>query len=476
MSNSRVIVVGAGISGLSAAIEALREGHEVIVYERCANPGGVSVSWKRKGYTFEGGIHWLVGSTPKVAQHRIWKDTGALRDNNPIYYKDPIHTYIRGDVRLRLWRDLGKLERELLAFAPEDRKAVKHLVRDIRLAICGFTKPQNLKEFGRAALGIVPFAFSLYRHLMVSTEEYLSMFSNPDIREFLGGCINTEHNAVSLVYTLALYAVGDSGYPEGGSLRMATNMEDRVIELGGTIHYNMPVERVIVEEGIARGVMVAGERVEAEHVIVTMDTRKAIDVLFEKPLQTKWAEKVRAKIESEQCMFLSLGVKCDLSAYPDAMRYNLETPVKLAGNEYKVLWINLYSASRGYAPEGGTAITVLFPHESYDYWSAAKADGSYRVRKEEVISTALEALTKAIPELAGNVEVTDLATPMTYERYCDTFRGGWMSVWRPGGMMPSVPAHEKTIKGLHFAGQRVRLSGGLPIAVATGRRAAKGLK
>ena len=58
----RVIIIGAGISGLISAVYARRSGFETLVLEKAANPGGVSTSWKRKGYLMEGGIHWLIGS------------------------------------------------------------------------------------------------------------------------------------------------------------------------------------------------------------------------------------------------------------------------------------------------------------------------------------------------------------------------------------------------------------------------------
>ena len=52
----KVIVIGAGISGLTAAVYARRSGFEAVVLEKAGSPGGVSTNWVRKGYTFEGGV------------------------------------------------------------------------------------------------------------------------------------------------------------------------------------------------------------------------------------------------------------------------------------------------------------------------------------------------------------------------------------------------------------------------------------
>lgn len=105
----RVIVIGAGISGLTAAIYTRRAGCETVILEKCVNPGGVSTSWTRRGYTFEGGIHWFIGSIDAIPLHNIWKETGALQDNNPVFFKDPVYTLIDGQDRIPLYRDLHGL-------------------------------------------------------------------------------------------------------------------------------------------------------------------------------------------------------------------------------------------------------------------------------------------------------------------------------------------------------------------------------
>ena len=81
-----------------------------LVLEKAAGPGGVSTSWKRKGYTFEGGIHWLIGAKKEIPLHQIWLETGALQENNPVFFKDPIYTLVDEKGTMPLFRDLHGLE------------------------------------------------------------------------------------------------------------------------------------------------------------------------------------------------------------------------------------------------------------------------------------------------------------------------------------------------------------------------------
>ena len=118
-------------------------------------------------------------------------------------------------------------------------------------------------------------------------------------------------------------------------------------------------------------------------------------------------------------------------------------------------------------------MTCILIGDSYDYWKSKKADGTYKEEKEKVIERFITELEKHIPEIKGNVEVTDLATPLTYERYTSSYRGSWMSVWKPGKFSFTFPSKSSTIEGLYFANERVRMPGGLPICAWAGRNAAQ---
>lgn len=472
----KVVIIGAGISGLTAAYYATKKGHDVTVYERCANPGGVSTNWRRKGFLFEGGIHWLVGSSRRLgAFHKIYKETGALQDNNPIIYRDPIFVYRRDDVTLHLWRDLKRLAKELSDFAPEDKEAIVRLCWDVRLISMFYGMPQSFREHIVRICYIFVFLRTLFISLFLSTDEYLSRFKNTYVREMLSSLINVKQNALSFLGTLAGYHLDDNGFPTHGSMSMATNMERKAREMGCRFLYNKTVEKVRTENGRVKGIVIDGELITADRVIVTTDTRTALEKLLDTPLKDRWARKLLKKdIESEQCMFFSIGVSTTLEHYPKTMRLHLDNLLEIGGQKYDILWLNNYSHKDGYAPEGCTSLTMLFQGDSYDFWKEAKENGTYKEEKAKATERIKNTLTHLIPECEGKIVVTDLATPLTYERYCGNHRGGYMSVWRACTMPSMIPAR-CSIKGLLFAGQRTLMNGGLPIAAQTGRKAARAL-
>ena len=471
-----IIVIGAGVAGLTAAICCAAKGHKVCVLEQGTTAGGVSTSWDRKGFHFEGGIHWLVGSTPGMRRiHRRWKQVGALRENNPLVFKDPVYVYRCGDVELNLWRDLSKVEKEMIDFAPQDRKAIRRFCRDIRLTRAFFCTVRSFSDLMRRLVQVPAFIAALPRIISRTSAEYSSMFSNPHLRRMTASLVDPSQNAISLVYTMACYSIGDNGYPEGGSTRLVRNMLEKAASLGVEIRYRSKVDKVCVKDGRVMGIKCGEEFYNADDVIVATDTAKAVSTMFDKPIAEKWVERLKRFSNPQTCMFLSLGVEDPLEDRHSSFRIFPEESLELAGLKQKLLWTTIYHDKTGYSREGSSCITVILFGDSYDYWKKAKEDGTYNEKKQEVTDAVIAELEKHLPEIKGKIKVTDLATPLTYERYSLTHRGAWMSMWHKGEPPMSVPKTCSSIKGLHFAGFRTHLSGGLPVALNSGYKAASGV-
>ena len=113
--------------------------------------------------------------------------------------------------------------------------------------------------------------------------------------------------------------------------------------------------------------------------------------------------------------------------------------------------------------------------DTYEYWVKQRENGRYREEKDKLAEEVLMLLTKYIPQIAGKIEGVDVATPLTYERYCGTYHGSWMTVVKDDQAMTAYPAVSQTIKNLYFAGQRIRPPGGLPVAADSGRLAVQHL-
>lgn len=476
----KVIIIGGGIAGLTAGIYARQSGFDTTIFEMHSIPGGFCTSWRRKGYLFEGGMHWLTGSGKDQPLYRGWKEVGALDETTSVLYRDPFLTFDHMGETVYLYRDLGKLEAHFGEVSPEDRAAIRRLCKDVKafqkmkmpvMDIKGVKVKQKSPMNMGDMLGMLPLLPKMSKLGNMTAQEYTAQFKSPALRAILNDITGADSNCVGMIATLATLTSGDGGYPKGGSLAMALDMAKRFEALGGKTVYNVRVEKVIMEDGRAQGVAVGGETVPADAVIVTQDTLAAIDMLFDRPLDEPWMREMRKNTLPMLNVFIGMGVEADLSALPGSLMFSLEKPVTVGSVAIESLGVYNYAAYEGYAPQGCSALTAVIMGDSYDFWKKRKEDGSYEEEKQKAGDTVVALLSKKWPQIAGKVAVTDVATPVTYERYCGSFKGSWMSVMRKGQKMLTYPIANESLKNLYFAGQRMMPPGGLPTAFDTGRKA-----
>ncbi len=109
--------------------------------------------------------------------------------------------------------------------------------------------------------------------MIQSAGSYAKRFSNRQIRELLGAVVEPGINALSLIYILSTFSCGDSGYPVGGSTRMAGNMAETFKSMGGEILYRTAALG-IEKEADGWAVRTAGGLVKADAVVVSVDAHR----------------------------------------------------------------------------------------------------------------------------------------------------------------------------------------------------------
>jgi phytoene dehydrogenase-like protein len=479
---SNVIIIGGGIAGLTAGVYARKSGFETVIYESNMTPGGNCTGWRRNGYFFEGGMHWLTGSSPDQMLNKVWHEVGALSAASRIITIDPFMVCLWEGKQICLFRDAAKLEDHFCSISPEDRPRIQRLCRDIRRFIPVMMPVMDIpnlkvREKSRPALGSLIKMLPAFSRLLplgkLPVAEYAAQFKHPGIRLLLSSIVPPEYDTVSLIYTLANFASGDGGYIEGGSLKLSAGMAGRFQELGGLIRYGERIDRIIVREGRALGVIKKGEFIPADAVIVAADTLAAVDNLFEKPIRENWTLRMRRNTIPLVSSFVCMGVEADLSSWHENVLFPLKKPYEYGGVRFTSAGFYNYAAYPGYAPPGCTALTTILTGDTYDYWKTAKTQGLYDQRKRELFETIRECFEEQIPGIKDKIAVWDVATPLTYERFCGSYHGSWMTITPPGSRRSSYPCKLKDAGNLYFAGHRMTPPGGMPVAVSSGRTAAQ---
>jgi phytoene dehydrogenase-like protein len=226
------------------------------------------------------------------------------------------------------------------------------------------------------------------------------------------------------------------GWAAGGSLPFAMDIERRYRALGGELQYRARVEKVLVEDGSVslqggpgrrtrQGDRAVGVRLAdgSEHrADVIVSTAYGPATVYDQLDGRYTDERIRAAYSApldEVAMGLqvSLGVARDLSGEPPAIVLLLPHPVEIAGRTYDRLSLELFGFDPSMAPPGKGVLKVVLK-TSYAYWQERRRDPErYRAEKERVAAIVLDQLAPRFPGLRGQVEVIDVATPVTIERY-----------------------------------------------------------
>lgn len=479
----RVVIVGGGIAGLSAAVYALQCGYKVVVLEQCETAGGLAMSWKREAYTFETCLHWFVGSKPGGELNGIWREILDIDRLTWINQEEFVRIETENGDTLHVWTDADRLEEELLRRAPQDGKAIRDLTHTIR-ALSRFRVPDPTAGFGDNWLNMLrdlPLFPALRKLGQVSGREYGNRFLDPLLRSFFSEGDIGRLAAVAMVLSLAWMHVGNAGYCVGGAQTIIRAMEERIRELGGEVRLQSKVRRILVENDAAVGVELGnGHLVMADWVISAADGHQTIFDL----LDSKYADQAtRTRFASRETfasyLQVSLGVGMDLRDQPPMLTRVLDTPITLdPKTDARSVGFRLFHYDPTFAPAGKCAVTCVLPTRNYEYWSElrAKDPRGYYAEKHRIAQAVIDVLERRVPGARAAVETLDVSTPATVARYTGNWKGsmeGWLL--EPGQGFRPLP---NTIPGLQYllmVGQWVMPGGGLPSGPLTARPAVKAM-
>ena len=475
-----VIIIGAGISGLTCGIYAQINGFATEIYEQHTIPGGECTGWDRGGYHFDGCIHWLVGTKAGSQLNGMWRDTHALTDEVRVIPCEAYAQYEENGKTVVLYTDMKKLEKHLAELAPEDKPAIRklcadiHAMRDMEMPI---DKPMDYMT-AKDGLKMMFTGFSAMQRTMqysaLTMGDIASRFKSPLIRRALLSTFPAEIGALALMSTLAGMGAGDCGFPDGGSRALAKRMEQRYLSLGGKVHYRSKVKEVLVESGKAAGVLLADDTTQhADYVISCADAYATFykmlgDRYTPEPYKYLFAHPKEYPGITGAIVFM--GVDAKIPHPCSTIQVKRDTPATVCGMECEFTQFLHYGGYGYTAPEGKTVISSFY-FCGYDYWQALYADrDAYRRAKQELEEDALQQLYARFPEARGKVEITDVVTPMTYVRYCDAWRGNWMSWTKRVKPVPNYfPGLLPGLENFMMAGLWTLPPGGLPGSGTAGR-------
>jgi len=496
-------IIGAGVAGLAAGIYGQLSGFDTEIFEMHSLPGGLCTAWRRHGYWFDGCIRYLYGSGPGQWLYPVMAEVGAA-GVRPFIHHDVISCVETGSgTQVTFYADIDRLEQHLLEVAAQDgaapsaRAADAAHVRTFTRAARRFARaqlpvepPQGLGAMLREVPRMAHYLPPMSRWTKVSFRQFVAGFHSHTLREAFTHYYNyADVLDIPMMFPMVDVAQHDrrnAGVPEGGSLALARDMEQRYRELGGQIHYRAPVKQILVDAGDANrpgqaravGIKLAdGTEHRADVVLSAADARATLfQMLGEQYVSPAYNEAFGQQQVIPPIVQVSLGVARTFEGVPCILNYPLQDPVHIAGQVHHRLSFNHYGYDPSLSPAGKTSVVVVYETE-YAPWQALAADrAAYDAEKERVAEQVIDRLDARFPGFRGQVEVIDVATPLTTERYTGNWQGspqGWQPTVR--NVNHNLPSKLDALDRFYVAGQWVQVGGGVPGGILSGRSAIRQL-
>jgi len=489
VAEKSIIIIGAGLAGLSAGCYAQMNGYRSHIFEHHSKPGGVAAAWKRKDYLIDGGIHFLMGHRPGQSIYDLYRELGTAQEGcctDMTTYGHLIDeaSGMEGDVTC----DLERLANDLKAIAPGDAKLIDDLIDSARAMQgtgaaweVGMGKPPELmgpidylKQFwglGRD-IGMWRTLKAFMGSYSKPMADYVQAVHSPLLRRILANLFMPEVPVWFVLMLLALLGDRQIGLLAEGCPGFVQPIEERYKALGGEVTYKATVREVLVENNRAVGVRLADGTEHRAHVVVSAaDGYSTIfNMLGGRFVDKKVEERYRSWPLIRPWVMVSFGVARAFPGDPHLSLIMLKEPITIGHQAIHDLALRIFNYGAKFAPPGKTVVQASLETE-WDYWNNLQKDRPrYDAEKQRVAEEVLSRLEVHYPGVSSLVEVTDVATPYTTWRYTLNHKGAYMG-WLPTAknITTFIPRTLPGLANFYMAGQWVMPGGGVPPCLYSGR-------
>jgi all-trans-retinol 13,14-reductase len=498
-SSYDTIIIGSGMGSLTAGAILAKEGQKVLVVERHYTAGGFTHIFKRKGYEWDVGIHY-VGEVQrpnsvikKVFDYitngqLLWEDLGDVYDK--IIIGDKSYDFVKG---------VQNFKDKFYEYFPEDKVAIDNYVSLIFAA----TKTSQKFYIDKVMSPLLSMTVgasmrkAFYEFSDKTTYEVLkSLTDNEELIKVLSGQYG-DYGATPKKSSFAMHAsvvrhyFGGGSFPIGGSSQVVKTVDPLIEAAGGTILISAEVKEIQIVNNKATGVLMADGKVfTAKNIISGAGIMTTFNKLLPEEISIKHKLKEQLqKVErsvSHACLYIGLKGSPEELALPKSNYWIfpkendhdtcVDNYLKDMDAPLPVVYISFPSAkdpdwSNRYPGKSTIDIITLVPFEAFEQWEGSrwmKRGEDYNALKEKMAQRLLTELYRQLPHLEGKVDYYELSTPLTTKHFVNYDKGEIYGLdhspsrFRQRFLKPKTP-----IKNFYLTGQDI-ITAGIGAALFSG--------
>lgn len=463
--NYDVIIIGAGLGGLTAGAKLAKEGKKVLLLEQHSQPGGCATTFQRGDYTLEVGLHEMDSPAPRDMKTRIFNDLGVFSNVEFIPVPE-FYRFINGRIEVTVPHDPALASARLYELFPDEADGIKAYFEQILTR----KRPAEIDD-GDKSVG-----------------EFLdSIIKNDDLKLILLGNLGYFHDDP---YTLSLpyysiaqgsYYSGGASYIKGGSQKLADHLAAFIREHGGELHLNHVVTGIKTVDGRAESVTYR-KKGSKEILEASADDIIANNAVPNLPGMIAGPEGVGVEEEYSDlrtgASLLTLYLGFSKSPAEIGNRYystclfdgSVKSQADIVKNgrddfsRRSFIFVDYSQIDSGLAA-GGKSVGAICCIDYLEGWTGLERK-EYVAKKEHVASVLIDRLDAVLPGIKGSVEYYEVGTPATVKRY----------TLNPGGAVygfAQTPSRKvidplKSVGNLHIASAWGKTGGGFSGAIYGG--------
>jgi len=438
--SSRVVVIGAGIGGLTAGALLAHRGYQVLVLDQAIAPGGCASTFKRKGFTFDVGATQVAGLEPGGIHYRIFSELG-IELPAAIPCDPACAVYLPGETKpINVWRDPQKWKAERQQQFPGSERFWQ-LVDGLFKASWAFQErnpvlpPRNAWDLWQLMKAVRPGTLTTLPYTFLTVGDALRGHGLEDdwrLRTFLDLQLKL-YSQVDAEETALLYAataLSVSQLPQGlfhlqGSMQVLSDrLESALTRDSGKLLMHHKVERIRVENGKVTGVVIRNQKTgevwtePADHVVANVTVQNLVQLLGKNAPQG-YKHRVEKLPPAAGAFVVYLGV--DESAIPLGCPPHLQFMYDANGpiGENNSLFVSVSHPGDGRAPAGQATIIASSFVDPQAWWRG----DDYEAMKQKYTEEAIAHLSQFFHLTPETILHQEAATPRTFTRFTARDRG-----------------------------------------------------
>ena len=273
--NKKVIIIGSGFAGLSAASFMAKAGWSVTVLEKHSIPGGRARYMKDAGFTFDMGPSWYW--MPDVFERYFHQFRKKVSDYYQLERLDPSYRVYFSDGPLDIPADFSTLQSLFETIEPGAGKQLEKFIAEaaykyeVGIKKLVFKPGQSYKEFIDIDLLKGLFKLDVFRSMKSHITKFFTHPKLVALMEFPVLFLGALPEKTPALYSLMNYAdiMGGTWYPKGGMYQIVQAMYDLALELGVNFCFQQDVKKILIENRTAKKVL--AQSFNGEEIIYDTD-------------------------------------------------------------------------------------------------------------------------------------------------------------------------------------------------------------